>query len=149
MNARLTGLLCMLIFVIQASAATALGADSVLYEAEVTGTDVNVRSGRGTDWYRVTKLSGPARVRVVGEQDGWVEILPPANTFSVISNQYVEPDEDGQAGTVTGNNVWVRAGGELHSRENLKEYWALQVRLDRGDRVQILGKGEDYYKIVP
>ena len=119
------------------------------YIGAVDGTNVHVRSGNSMQYYKCTKLSRPARVTVVGESDGWVKILPPAGTFSVISREYVRPDETGKAGVVTGDNVWVRAGGEMLDNDRLKDFWAIQLSLNKGDVVRILGQVGDYYKIVP
>lgn len=112
----------------------------------VTGNDVYVRSGSDQNYYPVTKLHRGDEVVVVGEQFGWLEILPPTGTHSLIDKTYVELAEgDDAQGTVNGS-IWVLAGSELNNRR-----YAKQVRLSRGDRVEILGTTSDgaFYKIVP
>jgi len=115
------------------------------YVGVVTGTSVYVRSNASMTAYPCTKLDAPARVTVVGKVPDWLKILPPEGVFSVIARQYVRPDSEGNTGTVTGDRVWVRAGGTLR----LTGFWALQKQLNRGQKVRILGTVEDYYKIEP
>ena len=119
------------------------------YPGTVNGTNVYVRSGNSTRYYPCTKLSRPAEVTIVENLGEWLKILPPPGTFSVISRQYVRPEADGKAGTVTNENVWVRAGGDLCSWPAIKDFWAIQVQLNAGDRVEILGQSGDYYRIAP
>lgn len=117
------------------------------YMAEVTGTDVYLRSGPGANYYRCGKLNAPEKVEVVGSEYGWSKVVPPAGSFSWISKQYVSLDSStpGQ-GIVTGDNVNIRAGSEfvepLHST-------SLQMQLKKGAKVTLIGEEkDDYYKIA-
>lgn len=118
------------------------------YMAEITGTDVYVRSGPGTNYYRCGKVNTPDKIEVAGIENGWSKIVPPAGSFSWISKQYVALDSNNPGqGTVTGDNVNVRAGSEfvepIHST-------SLQVQLNKGTKVKLLGEEKDeYYKIAP
>jgi len=118
------------------------------YIAEVTGNDVYIRSGPGTHYYDCGKLNKGDRVKVVGRQFSWARIVPPQGSFSWISSQYVSVDpENPSVGIVTGDAVRVYAGSEhvrpIHST-------TLQLKLNRGDRVKLLGeRRENYYKIAP
>ena len=121
---------------------------SLPYIGEITGDDVNIRSGPGTNYYRCGKLNKGDRVKVVGSQFSWSRIVPPAGSFSWISTQYVSIDQDNPAiGTVTGNAVRVYAGSEhlkpIHSTTVL-------LKFNRGDKVSLMGEEEgDYHKILP
>jgi len=123
-------------------------APSFPYIAEITGDNVNIRSGPGTNYYQCGKLEAGDRVKVVGSQFSWSRIVPPAGSFSWISKQYVSIDQDNPAiGTVTGNAVRVYAGSEqlkpIHSTTVL-------LKFNRGDKVSLMGEEEgDYYKILP
>ncbi len=123
---------------------------SVPFVAKVTGINVNVRSGPGVAFRACTRLSRPAKVRVVAlEQNGkWAKILPPQGAFSVISKEYVKLSADGKTGTVTGNNVWTRAGGELLSFDSTRQL-DIQIRKQQGDQVKVLGEAGIFYKIEP
>lgn len=118
------------------------------YVAEVTSDDVNIRSGPGTNYYTCGKLNKDDRVEVVGEQFGWSRIVPPAGSFCWISMQYVSVNlDDPTIGIITGDGVRVYAGSDyvepMHSTSE-------QGRLNRGDKVKLLGEEkDDYYKIAP
>ncbi|MFC1738240.1 SH3 domain-containing protein [Planctomycetota bacterium] len=118
------------------------------YIAEIIGDDVYIRSGPGTNYYDCGKLKQADRVKVVGTQYGWSRIVPPVGSFSWISKQYVEIDPDDPAkGVVTGDAVRVYAGSD-----HVKPLYSttLQGKLDRQDKVQLLGEEKGgYHKIAP
>jgi len=124
------------------------GTLSFPYMAEITGENVYVRSGPGTNFYDCGKLNQGDKVKVIGKQFSWARIVPPPGSFSWISIQYVSIDPaNPTVGTVTGDRVRVYAGSDhvepLHSTY-------LQGKLDRGDKVKLLGEQkDDYYKIAP
>ncbi|HOB73223.1 MAG TPA: hypothetical protein PKG54_01740 [Phycisphaerae bacterium] len=112
-------------------------------QAKIKGDNVYVRSGSHQNYYPVTKLNRGDPVTVVGSQYGWMEILPPSGTFSLIDKTYVDRSDD--TGTVN-EACWVYAGSNLDDRR-----YAKQVKLKRGDKVHILGESPDgaFYKIEP
>ncbi len=118
------------------------------YVAEITGYDVHIRCGPGTNYYSCGKLNKADRVKVVGSKHSWSQIVPPTGSFSWISKRYVKIEADNPTiGIVTGNVVRVRAGSAdgnpLHSTTS-------HARLDKGDRVKLMGQEKnDYYKIAP
>ncbi|MCP4612832.1 MAG: hypothetical protein GY845_29415 [Planctomycetes bacterium] len=124
------------------------GTLSFPYMAEITGDNVYVRSGPGTNYYYCSKLNKGDKVKVMEKRFSWAHIVPPPGSFSWISIQYVTIDPANPAvGTVTGDRVRVYAGSDhvepLHSTY-------LQGKLDRGDTVKLLGEQkDDYYKIAP
>jgi uncharacterized protein YgiM (DUF1202 family) len=124
------------------------GTPSFPYMAEITGDNLYVRSGPGTNFYDCSKLNRGAQVKIVGKQFSWARIVPPPGSFSWISMQYIHIDSGNpSSGTVTGDKVRVYAGSDhvepLHST-------TLQGKLDRGDKVRLLGEQmDDYYKIAP
>jgi uncharacterized protein YgiM (DUF1202 family) len=118
------------------------------YMAEITGDNLYVRSGPGTNFYECGKLNKGDKVKVMSRQFSWACIVPPAGSFSWISMQYVSIDTDNPTlGTVTGDRVRVYAGSDtqrpLYSTK-------LQGRLNKGDKVKLFGEQlDDYYKIAP
>ncbi len=128
--------------------ANAVAAPSFPYVAEMTGNDVYIRSGPGTNFYDCGKLYKGDRVEVVSTQFGWSRIVPPAGSFSWISMQYISVNLDNTTiGIVTGDGVGVYAGSD-----NVKPMHSLseQIKLSRGQTVKLLGEEkEDYYKITP
>lgn len=118
------------------------------YVAQITGDDVYIRSGPGTQYYRCGKLNKTDRVKVVGSQFSWSRIVPPKGSFSWIFKEYVKADaENPTIGIVTGDRVRVYAGSPhlepIHSK-------TLQLQFDKGDKVRLLDEEKgDYYKIAP
>lgn len=122
-------------------------APAVIALGEVTANDVYVRSGPSMNYYPVCKLPAGHRVRILSEREAWYEIDPPAGTFSLIHEDYVDT-VDGKRGVVNGNNVLVRAGSSLP--EWSKQKYARQAKLSKGAGVTILGKSpEGYLRISP
>ncbi len=118
------------------------------YVGKVTGTDVYVRSGPGTAYYFTGKVDEPSAVVVVGKKYGWLEIVPPAGSFSWISKKYVDPESSGSnVGVVTGDSVRVWAGSP-HVEPISSS--SLQTKLNKGDVVKLTGKEKgDYYMVEP
>jgi len=118
------------------------------YVAQITGDDVYIRSGPGTQYYRCGKLNKTDRVKVVGSQFSWSRIVPPKGSFSWIFKEYVKVDaENPTIGIVTGDRVRIYAGSPylepIHSK-------TLQLQFDKGDKVRLLDEEKgDYYKITP
>ena len=118
------------------------------FVAEITGNDVYIRSGPGTNFYHCGKLYAGDRVQVVREQQGWSAIVPPPGCFSWIAMQFVSINlQDPTVGIVTGNNVGVYAGSDYVEPWNST---SKQVTLSQGQTVKLLGEEkDDYYKIAP
>ncbi len=118
------------------------------YIAEITGDNVYIRSGPGTNFYQCGKLDKGNQLKVIGRQFSWARVVPPPGSFSWISMQYVAIDpENPKVGNVTGDRVRVYAGSDF-----VKPLYSttLQGKLDKGDRVDLLGEQmDDYYKIEP
>jgi hypothetical protein len=124
------------------------GVPSLPYLAKITGDNVNIRSGPGTNYYGCGKVDKGDRVKVVGSKFSWSQIVPPAGSFSWISKQYVRIDlNEPSMGIVAGDAVRVYAGSArvkpIHST-------TVQLKFKRGDKVKLLGEeAGDYYKIAP
>jgi len=134
-------------FAQQSGGSKEVDTSSFPYTAEITGDDVYVRSGPGTNFYHCGKLNTGDKVKVVGKQFSWSRIVPPAGSFSWISMQYVTINPtDPKVGTVTGDNVRVYAGSDF-----VKPLYSttLQGKLSKGEKVKLLGEQmDDYYKVA-
>jgi|GEM_PF-732932 len=110
----------------------------------ITGDNVYVRSGFSTGYYPVTKLNRGTEVVVVDREFGWLKILPPAGTHSLVDKTYIDV-LDKKTGVANGR-VWVYAGSTIDKRR-----YAKQVKLEKGNRVEIIGETAegDFYKVVP
>jgi uncharacterized protein YgiM (DUF1202 family) len=118
------------------------------YDALITGDRVQIRSGPGTNFYHCGYLNKGDRVTVVAKQFSWSRIVPPASTFSWISEQYVKIDPSNpDIGIVTGNSVRVYAGSDY---QKAMYSTTKQGLLDKDEKVKLLGEQADgYYKIAP
>jgi hypothetical protein len=134
-------------FARQSGSSQEVDTSSFPYTAEITGDDVYVRSGPGTNFYHCGKLKTGEKVKVVGKQFSWSRVLPPAGSFSWISMDFVTINPtDPKVGTVTGDNVRVYAGSDF-----VKPLYSttLQGKLSKGETVKLLGEQmDDYYKIA-
>ncbi len=112
--------------------------------SQVTGNNVYVRSGSNQNYYPVLKLNRGTEVTIVGEEYGWLKIIPPAGAFSLVDKNYVDRVDE-KTGALNGT-TWIYAGSSMSDRN-----YAKQVQLNKGDRVEILGESADgnFYKIVP
>lgn len=113
------------------------------YVGQIKGSNIYVRSGPSQNYYPMVQLSRPARVTVVGIEDGWLKIVPPPGAYSLVNKTLVKVE--GDAGTITGDNVNVRAGSDMRPRDFSK----VQVTLHKADKVTVLGQTEEHYKIAP
>jgi uncharacterized protein YgiM (DUF1202 family) len=131
-----------------AAEANALNLPAFPFMAEITGDDVYVRSGPGTQYYNCGKVRKDDKVKVVGNKFSWLQIVPPAGSYSWISKQYVQIDaQSNTSGAVIGDAVRVYAGSDevqpMHST-------SMQVKLNKGDKITIVGEEKDgYCKIAP
>ena len=118
------------------------------YDALITGDRVKIRSGPGTNFYHCGFLNKGDRITVVAKQFSWSRVVPPAGTFSWISEQYIKIDPvNPDIGLVTGNSVRVYAGSDF---QKAMYSTTKQGLLDKGEKVKLLGEQSDgYYKIAP
>lgn len=118
------------------------------YVGEITGNNIYIRSGPGTNYYTCGKLDKADRVKVVSRKTVWSRIVPPAGSFSWISKRYVNIDPaDSSTGIVTGDAVRIYAGSNYRQPIYSDR---LQGKLDKGDKVRLMGEEkDDYYKVAP
>ena len=61
----------------------------------VTGTNVNLRGGQGTRYNALGKVSAGEPLIILGEQEGWLRIVPPMAARGWIAASLVQPDPAG------------------------------------------------------
>lgn len=127
-------------------------AETFPYTAFVNARDVYIRSGPGENYYPVAKVDRGLQVEVYRhDPGGWYAIRPPQECFSWVSAEFVEPRQ-GNIGVITGERVVARVGSAFSDTRDV-----IQVRLDRGEEVEILEAQEfnsgpaaqTWYKISP
>lgn len=127
-----------------AAPAAGEGGETFPYVGEVTGTTVNVRSQPLLNAeHKVTQLTAPTQVTVVGRQDQWLKIAPPPGTFSAIQKKYVDVDSGTGIGTVNADRVNVYAGGDMRTMG----FNTIQATASKGAKVKILSDAGDFYTI--
>jgi len=122
------------------------------YRGYANADDVYVRSGPGQNYYPVLRLRRGETVDVYRhDPGGWYAIRPPADCFSWVSAEFVEPGE-GRMAMIKGQHVVARVGSAFSDIRDV-----IQVRLDEGEQVEVLeakriGSGpaaQTWYKIAP
>ncbi|MBI2824931.1 MAG: SH3 domain-containing protein [Planctomycetia bacterium] len=149
---RLRPVMAVLVCFWLAAAARAEDNEEFPYRAYINADDVYVRSGPGQNYYPVLRLKRGDTVDVYRrDPGGWYAIRPPAECFSWISAEFVEPGE-GRMAAVKGDRVVARVGSAFSDIRDV-----IQVRLDEGEQVEIIearriGTGpaaQTWYKILP
>ena len=106
------------------------------YVGYITADHVDARSGPGEEYYATMRLGRRDRVEVYRhDPGGWFAVRPPQHSFSWVSGEFVR--RTGDTGEVIGDRVIVRVGSQLDNTRDV-----IQVRLNRGEQVQILGSRE-------
>jgi hypothetical protein len=122
-------------------------AEEFPYTAYVNSADVYVRSGPGRDYYPTDKLVKGQKVEIYRhDPGGWYAIRPPRGSFAWVSKRHLEPDRDGLA-TVVMPRAVARVGSAFSDARDV-----IQVRLDKGEKVELLESPSDdstWYKIAP
>jgi uncharacterized protein YgiM (DUF1202 family) len=109
----------------------------------INSNAVYVRSGASENDYATTKLDKGAQVTVVGERFNWLKIKPPEGTFCYVAQAYVNKAGNGSVGVVT-STLNVRVGSTLNPLKT-----KIAGKLEPGQRVEIIGEQDEYFKIKP
>jgi len=126
------------------------------YTVQVAADEVEVRCGPGWDYYATQRLSRGTRVEVYRhDPGGWLAIRPPEGSFSWVTARHVQATATRGVAEIIldGAVAWVGS-----ATTNVPQHkW--QVRLKRGEQVEILGElpmtvgpgfaTETYHKIAP
>ena len=106
-------------------------------KASVTSPGAAVRSGPGDSYYLTDTLPQDTVVEVYRRrQDGWCAIRPPADSFSWVFARNVRMIDDCLA-EISKDDVAARVGSHMSSQRDV-----VQVRLQQGEKVAILGSDE-------
>lgn len=101
----------------------------------VSGNNVNIRSGRGLNFEVISQLDKGRGVVVIGEEGQWYKIMLPKNTQCFVRQDFVAQ------GVVLSDNLRVRAGAGLN--------YSVLGTLNAKDQVQVVGREGDWLKIAP
>lgn len=115
-------------------------AEDFPFLAEIDVDSVNIRAGQNTNYEILTQVDKSAQLVVVGKNNDWYKVKLPDSAKNYISAKYVKILHSG-IGEVLGSDVRIRAGTLLNSTSLGK--------LNKGDKVRILDKVSDWYRIEP
>lgn len=107
---------------------------------EITSDDVNIRAGQSVNFERLCQLKQGREVVVLGRKYSWYKIRLPQEADCYVNAKYVQPRIE-NIGMVTTNRVNLRAGPFKDA--------SLLGRVNKGTRVRIKGKKDDWYQIEP
>ncbi|QDU95340.1 SH3 domain-containing protein [Lignipirellula cremea] len=109
------------------------------FTAYVEFEDVYVRSGPGDTHYPTQRLPLGTKVDVYKvEGDGWYAIRPPEGSFCWIPESQLRKQPDSTVAEVTADNAVAWIGSQIRAVDEHR----FQVRLKRGEAVEILGSKE-------
>ncbi|MDD5644295.1 MAG: SH3 domain-containing protein [bacterium] len=101
---------------------------------EITGSNVNVRAGTGTDYDVICQLNRGDIVKVSKVAGEWIEIYPNEKIFGWVKSSYLDGNK------VTAEKLNVRAGAGKN--------YSLICQLKKGETVSILGELGSWKKII-
>ncbi len=111
----------------------------------VVQDNAELRAGGGSAYYVVGHLDRGTRVQVVDNHFGWYRIVAPTSIHSQIAKDKVQRMEGAGQAMVIDEPAQVRT-------ENLSDpgdSWRVQLTLNDGDKVTIVGDWGDSYRIEP
>jgi hypothetical protein len=118
------------------------------YWLRVMAEGVYLRSRPDANSLPVARLERDAVLRATGSEFGWHRVLPPEGVFSFVAAHYVEQQSDGTGVvSVRSGTLRVRVGSLVFDTDPLQ--CEVQTRLPRGTTVRIVGRQDDWLKIVP
>lgn len=107
---------------------------------EVTVTKLNLRAGSGTNYPVIQSLNKNAKLIVVGEKSGWLEVRIPEETKCWITKKYVDiTDKNKGLGVVKVGRINVRSRPETGENiiGNITEGQIVTVKSEKGEWYQI------------
>ncbi len=118
------------------------------YWLQVIGEHVNLRSRPDRNSTAAVQVDRDMVLQGVEDEFGWHKVLPPAGSFSYVAAEFVDQvsPEQGVV-SVREGQLRVRVGSLLADLDPSRS--EVQIRLQRGSSVRILGRSGDWLKIVP
>ena len=110
------------------------------FDGVIVGKSVRIRAGANENYEELIRLNEGDRVKVVEKAYTWYKIQLPPGAKSYVSSKYIISVDD-KNGMISGDRVNVRAGASVNS--------SVITQLGQGDKIVILEKLPDWYKIQP
>src|SRR6266478_1661784 len=109
-------------------------ADPEPYNTVIRVPEVQVRSGPSPQYYATSLLRIGEEVRVIKEEDGWLFIVPPSDSFSWVKDLFIGPIDSKTGAATTLETAEVRVGSALHPEKRD----VTKMKLSRGSLVVVL-----------
>jgi len=109
--------------------------------AFVKNDGANVRAGDNINFEALCKLETGDPVKIIDKRYSWFKILLPQKAYLYIKNDYVDLFLEKGIGTVNAVRVNLRAGPGTK--------YSILGQASRPDKVKVVSKKEDWYKIQP
>jgi hypothetical protein len=118
------------------------------YWLRVTGEHVNLRSRADKNSVAVAQVDRDAVLQATADEFGWHKIRPPEGCFSYVAAEFVDQLSPGQGVvSVRSGQLRVRVGSLVTNVDPARS--EVQIRLERGTAVRILGRDGTWLKIAP
>lgn len=111
-------------------------AQTTPHDSTVVVPEVEARGGPSPEFYATGKLRQGQTVSVVGEENGYLAIVPPVGSFCWIENRVLKVNPTGKTAIVDIDDVPVRIGSDQVAIDKLV---VARYRLNRGAQVAIVG----------
>lgn len=104
----------------------------------VNASNVNLRSGPSLSHQVVELLQNGNKLTVLAHEGKWYKVSAPDNVIGWIVSDYIS-STDSSTGTITGSNVNLRSDSNTSGN--------VIGTLQKGDKLDILTQGENWYKV--
>lgn len=111
--------------------------DEEPYTAYAREDAVDIRSGPGDEFYITERLTRGSEITVYRENGDWLAIQPTEKSFSLVARSSLKPGSEPGVGEVIADQTEAWVGSHVAASRLLA-----QVRLDRGELVEVLGHRE-------
>ena len=117
----------------------------------IDGGTINIRSGPGTDYARVTMLMTGKQVDVLGYQDGWYHIAWNGNEGYVLADYLITSGSSSSDSSAASSSqsalVGTVSGGTINVRSGPGTGYDCITTVTTGKRVGIAGSENGWYKV--
>lgn len=114
---------------------------SCLFEGEIKGDDINIRSDSTVNAEPICRAGRGEAVEVISELYGWYKIRLPPGAPSFIRKDFVALSADGKTAKVLSDNVNIRLKPDTVS--------VILGKVSENDLVNVLGDTGQWYRIKP
>ncbi|NLX91852.1 MAG: SH3 domain-containing protein [Firmicutes bacterium] len=123
----------------------------------VSGNSVNIRSGPGTDYDRLTQVNAGTRLTVLAEKGGWLQVEIPGGGKGWILGDYVDFQDPASPGNVNlGGNYTMPSGAasfalvmkdSVNVRTSPSQSSSVIAQVSSGQQLEVTGKQNNWLAV--